>query len=182
MKNNKTRFLTTTALMTAVLCILGPLTIPIGPVPISLANFAICIIAYILDTKRTVISVCLYILLGLVGLPVFSGFGSGVGKLFGPTGGYIIGYIPMAIIVALFVGKFYKKHIACIVVMEASTWLLYLIGTVWLAYSMGMTFSAALAAGVIPFIIEDFIKMVVAAFLGPVLRKRLSKFTSLEEA
>lgn len=177
--NANIRFITTTALMTAVICILAPLSIPIGPVPISLTNLAIYFTMYILDTKRGTIAYLIYLLLGLAGLPIFSNFTGGPQKLFGPTGGYLIGFIPMALITGLVVDRFYKKRILCIIVMEASTWICYLFGSAWLMVSMKITFKAALMAGVIPFIIEDFIKMVLAGIFGPVLRDRLRKFTSL---
>lgn len=177
--NTNIRFLTTTALMTAVICILAPLSIPIGPVPISLTNLAIYFTMYILDTKRGTVALIIYLLLGLAGLPIFSGFAGGPQKLFGPTGGYIIGFIPMAIITGLAVDRFYKKRILCIAVMEASTWICYLFGSAWLMVSMKITFKAALMAGVIPFIIIDLVKMILAGIFGPVLRERLLRFTSL---
>ena len=96
LRTTNTYAMAVTALMTAVTCILAPLSIPIGPVPISLTNFAIYLSLYLLDWKKGTISYILYLLLGLVGLPVFSGFTGGIGKLAGPTGGYIIGFIPMA--------------------------------------------------------------------------------------
>ena len=142
--NAKIRFITTTALMAAVICILGPLSIPIGPVPISLTNLAIYFTMYILDTKRGVVAYLIYMLIGL------------------------------------FVDKYYKKRVLCVIVMEAATWIAYLLGTIWLAVSAGMTFKAALWAGVIPFIAEDLIKMVLAAVIGPTLRTRLSRFTALD--
>ena len=178
--NSKLRFITTTALMTAVICICGPLSIPIGPVPISLATLAIYITMYVLDFKRGTAAVCLYILIGLVGVPVFSNFSGGAAKLFGPTGGYIIGYIPMALIIGLLLDKFWKNKLISIVGMEAATWLLYLMGTAWLAHQADMTFKQALSAGVIPFILVDLIKIVIAAFVGPVLKTRL-KFMNLSE-
>ena len=100
-QNSRTRQITLIGLMTAITCILAPLSIPIGPVPISLTNFAIYLSLYLLDWKKGTISYILYLLLGLVGLPVFSGFTGGIGKLAGPTGGYIIGFIPMAIIAGI---------------------------------------------------------------------------------
>ena len=78
--------------MTAVICVLAPFSLPIGPVPISLTNLAIYFVLYMLGVKRGTISYLVYLLIGLVGVPVFSGFTSGPGKLFGPTGGYLIGY------------------------------------------------------------------------------------------
>ena len=86
------------ALMAAVMCIAGPLAVPIGPVPITLTNLVIYIAVGVLGTAQGTISYCLYLLLGMVGLPVFSGYAGGLGKLAGPTGGYLIGFIAMALI------------------------------------------------------------------------------------
>ncbi len=94
----RTYTMTSTALMTAVTCILGPLAIPIGPVPVSLTPLAVFLSVYILGTKRGTIAYLLYLLIGAVGVPVFSGFTGGLGKLAGPTGGYLIGFILMALI------------------------------------------------------------------------------------
>ena len=83
------------ALMSAIICILAPISIPLGftDIPISLGLFAILITAYVLTPAQAVISVLIYILLGSFGLPVFSKYTGGIGVLFGPTGGYIIGYL-----------------------------------------------------------------------------------------
>lgn len=178
--NNKTKVLTTTALMTAVLCILGPISIPIGPVPISLVNMAIYLTMYILDARRGTIVVCLYILLGMAGLPVFAGGAGGVARLVGPTGGYLVGYIPMAFVIGMAVDRIWKKRFTCMLVMEAATWIPYLLGTWWLSVQAGMTFSAAFAAGVLPFIIEDLIKIAIVGWYGPSLKTRLVRFTSLQ--
>ena len=107
-KHMSTAQMTVTALMTAITCILAPmaLPIPISPVPISLTNLVIFFMAYILGMKLSVASYVLYLLLGTVGLPVFSGFSGGVGKLLGPTGGYLIGFIFLAAIAGFFVEKF----------------------------------------------------------------------------
>lgn len=176
--STKTRDMVMTALMAAVLCILGPLTIPIGPVPLSLTNFAIYITMYVLGTKRGTIAFCIYLLIGLVGVPVFSGFTGGPGKLLGPTGGYIVAFLPMAIVLGLFLDRRWKHRVQCVIMMEVVTWIPYLIGSAWLAFSAGMSFQAAFAAGVLPFLAEDFVKMIVAAILGPVLKTRLSRYTA----
>ena len=87
-----------TAVMAAVLCVLGPLTVPIGAVPISLANFVICLTAWLLGPKFGTLSVVIYLALGAIGIPVFSGYGAGLAKLAGPTGGYLVGYLLLAFI------------------------------------------------------------------------------------
>ena len=171
--STNTAQLTSTAMMTAVLCILGPLSLPIGPVPVSLTNFAIYLLLYVLDAKRGAIACLLYILLGLAGLPVFSGFSGGPAKLLGPTGGYIIGFLPMTFLAGMAIERFCENRLLCILAMEASTWILYLFGTAWLAYQAKMSFSAALAVGVIPFLVVDLIKMIIAALLGPEIRRRI---------
>ena len=85
--------------MTAVTCILGPfaIPIPISPVPISFTNLAVYLTVYVLGMKAGTISYLIYLLLGFAGLPVFSGFTGGVAKLAGPTGGYLVGFIFMAV-------------------------------------------------------------------------------------
>lgn len=161
--------------MTAVTCVLAPLSLPIGPVPISLTNLAIYFSLYTLGTMKGTISYLVYLLLGLVGLPVFSSFTSGPGKLFGPTGGYLIGFIPMAIIAGLVIDRYINKRVVCLLGMIAGTAICYLFGTVWLAYQANMGFQAALMAGVIPFIPGDLIKMVFAMLIGPQIRSQLKR-------
>ena len=78
------------------MCVLGPLTVPIGAVPISLANFVICLTAWLLGPKFGTLSVAVYLCIGLIGVPVFSGYGAGLAKLAGPTGGYLVGYLLLA--------------------------------------------------------------------------------------
>ena len=172
--NNNVKFMTTTALMTALLCILGPFSIPIGPVPISLTNFAIYIIMYVVGTKRGTVAYLLYLALGFAGLPVFSGFQGGPAKVVGPTGGYLIGFIPMAIVCGLVFKNHYKNIVLCVVTMEAATWIAYIMGSLWLSFQTHMTIPAAFVAGVFPFALEDFAKMVIAGIVGPVLVKALA--------
>lgn len=105
--SKKIKAMTSVALMTAVLCILSPLSVPVGPVPISLAVFAVLLCAYSLPPLQAGIASFLYLILGLAGLPVFAGYTSGPGRLLGPTGGYIIGFIFLAVISSFAVKKSY---------------------------------------------------------------------------
>ncbi len=173
----RTRTLTYIALATAIICVLGPLSlsIPISPVPISLTIFAIYIAVYSLNMKWAIVSTLLYIFIGLVGLPVFSGFSGGPGKLFGPTGGYIFGYIFVALFTGLFVDKWESKKYMHIIGMVIGVAICYMFGTIWLARVAGMDFNAALAACVIPFIPADIVKMILAVIAGPALRKALRR-------
>jgi len=176
MKNTKkinTHQLTLIGVMAAVTCILGPLSLPIGIVPISLTNLAIYFSVYVLGQKRGTLSYIVYLLIGLIGLPVFSGFSGGLTKLFGPTGGYLIGFIFMAFISGFFIDKFSNKIYMCFLGMILGTVLAYILGTAWLAYQSNLTFNATLAIGVLPFIPGDLAKMVIASLIGPQIKKRL---------
>ena len=166
-----------TAVMTAILCILGPwaIQIPISPVPISLCSMGIYFVLYVLGMKLGTLSVLLYVLLGTFGLPVFTNFSGGFGKLLGPTGGYIIGYIFVSLIAGLFIDRFEKKLYMHALGMVLGTAVCYLLGTLWLAHGASLTFKAALMAGVIPYIPADVVKIVIALLVGPVLRKAIKK-------
>lgn len=177
MKDHKTAALTLISLMTAVTCILGPLSIviPISPVPISFTNLAIYFSAIILGRKKGTISYIVYLMIGFIGIPVFSGFTSGPAKLLGPTGGYLIGFIFMALIAGFFVDRFPSKTFIHITGMVLGTIITYILGTGWLAYQANMTFKAALFAGVIPYIPGDIVKIIIATILGTAIKKRVKR-------
>ena len=160
------------AIMTALTCILAPFSLPIGPVPISLTNLVIYFSLYLLGWKLGTLSYVIYLLIGLVVVPVFSGFTAGPAKLFGPTGGYLIGFIPMAIIAGIVIDKFTNRGIQ-ILGMIVGTAICYAFGTAWFCFQSGYTVGAALAVCVIPFIPADLCKMVIAMIIGPMVRKRL---------
>lgn len=166
---------TVIGVMAAVTCILGPLSIPIGVVPISFTNLAIYLAMYALGCKKGTISYLIYLCIGLIGVPVFSAFSSGPAKLFGPTGGYLIGFILMAVISGIFIDKFPGKWYLHFIGMAAGTGICYVLGSIWLAYQAHMTFAAALGAGVIPFIPGDLMKIIIAMLAGPQIRKQLIK-------
>lgn len=172
-KKINTRQLTLIGVMTAIICILGPLSLPIGIVPISLTNLAIYFAVYVLGQKKATLSYIVYLFIGLVGLPVFSGFSGGFSKLFGPTGGYLIGFIFMAFISGIFIDKFSNKIYMCFLGMILGTIVTYAFGTAWLAYQLNLPFNAALSVGVLPFIPGDIVKMVIASLIGPQIKKRL---------
>ncbi|HZJ85873.1 MAG TPA: biotin transporter BioY [Erysipelotrichaceae bacterium] len=162
-------------IMAALMSILGPLSIPIGPVPISLTIFAIYITLYAIGRRDGTLSFLVYMLLGFVGLPVFSGFTSGPGKLVGPTGGYLVGFLFITLISGYFVDRFVDKWYLCVLGMIIGTAICYAFGTMWLAYQANMTGKAALLAGVIPFIPGDLLKIFISAWIGPKIRSRLIK-------
>lgn len=160
------------AVMTAVTCILAPLSISIGPIPISFTNLAIYFALYLLGWKKGTVSYLVYILIGIIGLPVFSGFTGGIGKFLGPTGGYIVGFIPMAIIAGILIDRFKNRWIQ-LLGMLAGTAVCYAFGTAWYCLQTGSSLVPALSLCVFPFIPGDLVKMVAAMLLGPVIRERI---------
>ena len=167
------------AVMTAALCVLAPLSIPIGPVPITLATLVIYLAAYALGWRLGALSCLAYVLLGAFGLPVFSGFAGGLGKLLGPTGGYIVGYIPMVVLGGMAIERFSKRP-AQLAGLAAGTLVLYALGTAWLCLTAKMALVPALGLAVIPFLPLDAAKLLLAVFIGPVLRDRLAKAKLIE--
>jgi biotin transport system substrate-specific component len=172
----KTKELTLIGLMTAVTCILGPLSIPMpfSVVPISFTNLAIYFTVFLLGWKKGTISYLIYLLIGVVGVPVFSGFSGGIGKIAGPTGGYLAGFLLLAIISGLFIEKFRGKIYMYALGMVLGLAVTYLLGTTWLAYQLGLTFKEGLFMGVIPYIPGDIVKIAAALILGPILRKNVA--------
>ena len=175
MKNQKitTYQMAVTAVMAAVLCVLGPLTVPIGAIPISLANFVICLTAWLLGPKFGTLSVVIYLAIGLIGVPVFSGYGAGLAKVAGPTGGYLVGYLLLAFIGGLFIEKSNGQPVVSAVGLVLGDAACYVLGTAWFVFQMQCDLGYALAVCVYPFIVLDLAKIVVSCIVGALLRKRL---------
>lgn len=181
MKKNNIYFLTTCALMAALMCIFGPMSVPIGPIPISLTNLILYFAIFILGTKGTTVSFLVYLLLGAAGLPVFSGYSGGLGKLAGPTGGYLVGFIPMVIIMGIIINLSKKNPVISVVGMMAGTLLAYLLGTAWFVFQSQSEWGYALSVCVFPFIPFDIAKMIIATILGKAVRKALLKASILPD-
>lgn len=167
----RTKQMVLIALMTAVTCVLGPLSIPLpfSPVPISLTNFAIFLAIFILGMKNGTISFIIYLLLGAAGVPVFSSFRGGLQVLAGPTGGYLIGFIFLALIMGFALDHFDRKLVPTIIGMIIGMAVCYAFGTVWLAKLLSLSFKEGLMMGVIPYLPGDAAKIIIAAIVGPKL-------------
>ncbi len=173
-KSSELRFFTTAALFTALICVIAPFSVNIGPIPISLATLAVYIAASVCGWKSGTVSVAAYLVLGAVGLPVFSGFVGGFERLVGPTGGYLIGYIPCALVTGLFADMARKHRVVTnIAGMILGTVVLYAFGTAWYMLVSGNTVSHSLAVCVVPFIAGDSIKIAAAAVVSDVIRNRV---------
>ena len=172
-KKQTASHLTVTALMAAVMCILGPLSVPIGAIPISLTNLVVCLAAWMLGPQLGAASVAVYLMLGAVGLPVFSGYGGGLAKLLGPTGGYLIGFVAQAAIGGWVVERSHGRPVWSSLGMIAGIAVSYAFGTAWFIVQMGCTLPYALGVCVLPFIPFDLVKVVLSSAVGSPIRARL---------
>ena len=165
--------LAVTSVGAAVLAVVSPFVIPAGPIPISLCTLMISLCAYVLGWRRGTLCVLVYLLLGAAGMPVFSGFVGGLGKVLGPTGGYILGYLPLAAITGLAAERASGKRGVQLAAMILATALLYGFGTAWYCVQAEVRVQAAAAVCVLPFLPGDGAKIAAALYLGPKLRARL---------
>ena len=180
MKTNK---LALVGLTGAITCILGPIAIalPFSPVPISLGLLGIFLSTSLLGGHLGTLSCLVYILMGAAGLPVFSGFTGGIGVLFGPTGGYLLGYLLVPLVPCIFLHFKKSNRTLLLTGMLIGLLLCYISGSLWLGYQLELDFSSALLVGVLPYIPGDLIKLVIAWFLSNSIRKRLLKANLLIE-
>jgi biotin transport system substrate-specific component len=154
--------------------VLAPLSIPSSLVPVSLATFAVMLAGAILGAKEGVICTALYLLLGALGIPVFAGWSSGISILFGMTGGYLFGYLPLA----WCTGKAAEKSTSfmnLVIGMVIGTVILYVIGTIWFMAYMKMGLMPSLAACVLPFLPGDALKIAAVCLIAPRLRTALKQ-------
>lgn len=170
----------------ACMAVTAWVTVPIGPVPLSLSPLAIFFTLFALKPRDAFIAICGYVALGAIGLPVFTGFRGGIGALFGPTGGFIMGFVVGACIVlplshllskraafasdqrATFLGGQVKRGflLRSFIVGVCFAAIYYVFGWLWLMWVGQLTAEAAFVAAVAPFVVPDFLKMLLAVFLA----------------
>lgn len=175
MKKTTVYQMTATALMAALMCVVGPLSVPIGPIPVSFTTFVIYLAAWLMEGQAAAVSCCVYLLIGVVGLPVFSGYSGGPGKLLGPTGGYLIGFIFMAMICSAVTRRANYHAALSMAGMAAATAVAYGFGTVWFMVQAKVALGYSLMTCVVPFIPGDLVKIAVAGALGMTVRRGLMR-------
>jgi biotin transport system substrate-specific component len=167
-----------TGLITAGAFIAFPL--PGSPVPIVLQNFFVLLAGLLLPLRWALASVGLYLALGAVGLPVFSAARGGLAQLVGPTGGYLVGFLPAVAVCSLLAGGrgggtaggTTPRDAAAVV---AATAVIYLAGAPWLAHVADMDAAATFAAGVLPFLPGDLLKIAGAVAVARVARPLIAR-------
>lgn len=167
-----------TAIMSVAIAVCSWISIP-SEVPFTLQTFAVFCSLCILGGHSGFFAVMVYILLGAIGIPIFSGFTGGIGILLGPTGGYILGFLLIAAIYRI--GEKISKgsYIVSTVSMTVGLIFCYAFGTLWFVYSYANTakeidWSSALKMCVLPFIIPDLAKMVFAVIFSNKIKKHIN--------
>lgn len=165
--------------MAALIAVCSWISIPIGEVPITLQTFAVFLAVGLLGGKLGTISVTVFVLLGAVGIPVFTGFKGGIGVLLGTTGGYIIGFIFSALVIWLIESIFGKRPLVSIISMVVGLAVCYAFGTAWFmavyTHKTGpIGLGAVLGWCVIPFIIPDIIKIALVFIITNRMGKRIN--------
>lgn len=160
--------LTKMALLTALICVSAYIIIPLPFTAASLTaqTLVVNLIALLLTPRQAVFTIMVYMLLGLSGLPVFSGGMGGPGKLFGPTGGYIMSWLLAAALMSWLKGTHYSFKRYCLVTMLVGMPVIYILGSAYMKFITGMDWAATFTAAVLPFIPLDLFKCAAAALIA----------------
>ncbi len=178
MKINNTRYMTLVSLFAALTAVGAFVTIPIGVVPISLQNLFTLLSGMVLGKRSGASSQLMYLFLGAVGLPVFSGFRGGLGVLWGPTGGFLIGFVISSYIVGMLVEKLIKVSLySYFAIGLLGILIIYIVGVTQLTIITDIGIKEAIIVGVIPFLLGDCLKVMAASFLAI----RINSVVSLSE-
>lgn len=148
--------------------------IPLPPVPVTMQTFVLFVGAALLGPRLGALSQFIYVLLGIMGMPVFAGGKAGLGVLFGPTGGYLLGFVAAGFVIGFIVrlrnGPGLRWYLFS---MSAGTLVVYLLGVGQLSLVADLALDKAIAVGVLPFLPGDVLKIVAAAMLTTRMRERV---------
>ena len=160
------------ASMSALLAVCSWVTIPLpfSGVPVTLQTFAVFFAIEFIGCKRALVSYIVYLAIGAVGVPVFSGFGGGVGHLLGPTGGYLFGFVFTCIFCMIF-EKRHKSGLFHYIILAAGLLVCYICGTAWFVFQTGNGVGKSLLLCVTPYIIPDAVKIALASFVASKMKK-----------
>jgi len=163
------------SLLAALTAVGAYIAIPIGPVPIVLQNLFVYLTGLLLGSRWGLMGIGAYLLAGAVGLPVFAGGKGGIGHLIGPTGGYLLGFLPAVALIGMITERNEGKLLFALAGLIAGTVVIYTCGVTWLSIITGMTIVKSLVVGMVPFLIGDAIKITAALFIAKSLRPMMQK-------
>ncbi|MEO1768626.1 MULTISPECIES: biotin transporter BioY [Enterococcus] len=159
----------------AAIGVLSQFTIPFGPIPLTLQTFAVGFVVTILGKKTGTLAILIYLLMGFIGLPVFAGGSAGIGVVFGPTGGFLVGFIFNGLITGWMIEKTSSNYFWSILANILGAFVTLFFGALWLKFGASMSWPSAFSVGMIPFLIPGLIKAVAAGYLGHLISQRLPR-------
>ncbi len=165
------------AMLSAVLCVVSPFTIPVGAVPISLSTLCVYLMGASCGRRRATTAVLVYLLLGCIGVPVFAGFTGGVAHLLAPSGGFLLGYVVCALAEGWLVDRFCSKRLIYPVGIVVGMLCCFAVGTVWFALLTGTNLTGTVAVCVLPFLPIEAAKIVIASLAAPKVRKAVDSIS-----
>ena len=158
------------SLLAALTAVGAYIAIPIGPVPIVLQNLFVYLTGLLLGSRWGLMGITAYLLAGAVGLPVFAGGKGGIGHLIGPTGGYLLGFLPAVALIGFVTEKTQGKILFAVIALVTATLVIYACGITWLSIVTNMTIIQSLLVGMVPFLPGDAVKIAAALFIAKTLR------------
>lgn len=166
------------AIFVVLITICSWITVPLGTIPVTMQTFAIFLAVGVLGGKRGSMAVFIYLLIGCIGLPVFSGFQAGIGILLGQTGGYLLGFVLAVFLMWLLEVLLGRKGWVQILGMLLGLFLCYAFGTAWfmmvyMKNTGAVSLGTVLGLCVVPFILPDLVKIGLAYLLIKRLKKVL---------
>jgi len=173
-RKSPVKYIVLASLFAALTAVGAYISIPIGPVPIVLANLFVFMAGLLLGKKWATATMAVYLLLGIIGLPVFAGGASGFAYLLGPTGGFLIGYLASAFVIALISGIGKTALWKDIIAVLAGIAVIYVLGIPWLKFATGMDWTKTISLGLTPFIPGDLLKGAAAVSLIKVIRPQIN--------
>lgn len=171
-KSSKAYWLSYIAMFSALMCIGAPFCIYIGSIPITLSLFLVFLTALFLPPVQAFLSMLIYVLLGAVGLPVFSGFTGSVSVIASFTGGFILAY-PLVAFLVSFISRQSRGKIVLPLAFFTGLMVLYIVGSLWYMWVSDTSLKIALTISVLPFMVFDILKAVFATIIFSAIRKRI---------
>ena len=169
-------YMTTCAILLSIICVLGGISIPIGPVSITPATLGVYLVGCLVKPKYAILVIACYIALGAMGLPVFSNWSGGIAKLIGPTGGYILGYLVCVLVQSMIITRFKNKLWVYFLATLFGTVFIYFFGTLYFMVSTNnFNLGPVLMVTMVPFLPLDSVKIIVAPLVSYKLRNILDK-------
>ena len=171
----KYKNITVAAVMTAFISVCSMLSINISGIAYSLALFGVVLSGLVLSPAYAFAANATYLLIGLVGIPVFANFNSGLSAILGQSGGFILSYPVVALVISVLIKRFGFNYIKSVLISFVALVVCYLFGTVWYMYIYSIGIVESLIICVVPFVIVDIIKILICCYAANIIRRQIKK-------